>query len=103
MVLEKKIYVYNFQTMKLQEKFDTCENPRGIVALNGSKDMCVLAGPLPELGHLRIIHFDQANKTVNIFAHLAAVSAIALNHDGNLLGTSSTKGQVIRLYATETG
>ena len=42
-MLEKKIYVYNFQTLKLEKKFETTPNPRGLIAMSGSKDTCVLA------------------------------------------------------------
>ena len=31
------------------------------------------------------------------------MSAIALNHDGNLLATASDKGQIIRIFVTDTG
>lgn len=106
-VLENKIYVYNFQTLtdkeKQCEKFETTPNPLGIIAMNGSKDMCVLAAPDVTEGSIRVIHFDQAKKTVNITGHLSPVTAIALNHDGNLVATASQKGQMIRIFISETG
>jgi len=33
-VLEKKIYVYNFQHLDLAESFVTCENKLGLVSLS---------------------------------------------------------------------
>lgn len=88
-ILEDKIYVYNFQTLTLQEKFDTCPNSRGVCAMNGSKDMCVLATPTTEVGIVKLIHFDRAGKTLTVKAHLTTITALALNNDGTLLATAS--------------
>ena len=33
-VLEKKIFVYNFTDLKLLDQIETCPNPRGINILN---------------------------------------------------------------------
>jgi len=44
-VLEHKIYVYNFQNLKMVEVIETCPNIRGLVAVSPSKDVCVLASP----------------------------------------------------------
>lgn len=71
--------------------------------MNGSKDMCVMACLAPGEGNVSVIHFDKNSHTITIAAHLSSISAIALNHDGTLLATSSTKGQVFRIFSTETG
>lgn len=49
-VLEHKIYVYNFQNLKMIEVIDTCANPKGLVSLSASKDICVLAAPDKNVG-----------------------------------------------------
>jgi len=102
-VLETKIYVYNFQTLTLEKKLVTASNSRGIIAMNGSKDMCVLACLAEGDGNVSVIHFDKNSQTLNIDAHVSTISALALNHDGTLLATASLKGQVIRIFSTETG
>ena len=102
-ILKKKIYVYNFLQLKVMESFDTSPNPRGICAMNGSKEMCVFASPHSKEGTIQVIHFDRANKSVLINSHLSPVTALALNQDGSLLATASQKGQIIRIFVTETG
>ena len=62
-VLEPKIYVYNFQNLKLIEIIETCPNPKGICAVSPSKDVCVLASPEKKLGTVRVVHFDKGSKT----------------------------------------
>jgi hypothetical protein len=62
-VLTDKIYVYNFQNLKLIEVIETCSNPSGICALSPSKEICVLAAPEKKPGTVRIVHFDKGSKT----------------------------------------
>ncbi len=57
-VLEGKIYIYNFHTRDLERKIETLPNPRGLIAMNGSKDMCVIATPSTKAGEVLITHFD---------------------------------------------
>lgn len=88
-VLEDKIFVYGFQSHKLIESFDTCLNPRGICAVSGSKDVCVFASPHVKIGSIKLTHFDKGGRTLFIDSHETMISALALNHDGTLLATSS--------------
>ena len=62
-VLEAKIYVYNFQNLKLIEVIDTGTNPKGICAVSPSKEVCVLAAPEKKVGTVRVVHFDKGSKT----------------------------------------
>lgn len=102
-ILETKIYVYNFMTLQLEKKIQTIANPRGLIALNGSKDTSVMACLANVDGAVSIVHFDKGHQTLAIQTHLNGVSAMALNHDGTLLATASNKGQVIRIFSTENG
>ncbi len=94
MVLEHKIYVYNFQNLKMIEVIETAPNPKGLVAVCASKKICVLASPDKNLGVVRVMHFDKGAKTQIINAHQSAVAAIALNTEGNLLATASDKVKI---------
>ena len=53
-VLERKIYVYNFADLKLVDHIDTISNPLGLCALCPSPDNMVLACPGAERGTLHI-------------------------------------------------
>ncbi len=101
-VLESKIYVYNFQNLKMIEVIETCSNPRGLCAVCPSKDICVLATPDKNIGDVRVIHFDDDSKTLLLNAHQSAIQALALNIEGNLLATASDKGTLVRIFCTNT-
>lgn len=51
------------------EVVETCPNPKGLCAISGSKDICVLACPDKKVGSVRIIHFDKGSKVQMIDAH----------------------------------
>ena len=68
-VLERKIYVYNFADLKLVDHIDTIVNPLGLCALCPNSNNMVLACPGPERGtvHLEVsilyfflVHFTGA-------------------------------------------
>lgn len=44
-VLENRIYVYNFADLRLIDAIDTCFNPKGICALSPDPSISVLATP----------------------------------------------------------
>ena len=58
-VLENRIYVYNFADLRLINAIDTCNNPRGLCALNPDSNYAVLATPDRELGSVRINIFEK--------------------------------------------
>jgi hypothetical protein len=90
-VLEHKLYVYNFQNLKMIEVVETCANPKGICAVSPSKEVCVLACPERKVGVVRVVHFDKDSKTTMINAHQSSIAAIAVNNDGTLLASASDK------------
>ena len=42
-VLEHKVYVYNFQHLDCSDNYMTTKNPKGIVSLSSDEKVCVLA------------------------------------------------------------
>lgn len=103
MVLEQKIYVYNFQHLDLADSFITCKNPQGLVSLSSQEDKCVLACPDERAGYVKVIHFGKEKQTVEIKCHNAAIAAMKLSQNGELLVTASNKGTLLRLFNTSTG
>lgn len=67
-VLENRIYVYNFSDLKLIEAIDTSHNPKGLVAVNPHHDRTVIAAPDKQLGSIRVCIYDK-NTTTIIAAH----------------------------------
>ncbi|KAL5569683.1 hypothetical protein UlMin_026258 [Ulmus minor] len=101
-VLEHKIYVYNFMDLKLLHQIETLANPRGLCCLSHHSNTSVLACPGLRRGQVRIEHFG-LNMTKLIDAHDSNIACFTLTMDGLLLATASTKGTLIRIFNTMDG
>ncbi|PQQ10829.1 autophagy-related protein 18c [Prunus yedoensis var. nudiflora] len=101
-VLEHKIYVYNFMDLKLLHQIETVANPRGLCCLSHHPNTSVLACPGLQRGQVRIEHFG-LNMTKLINAHDSHIACFTLTMDGLLLATASTKGTLIRIFNTMDG
>lgn len=101
-VLENRIYVYNFNDLRLIDAIDTCFNPKGICALSSDPSLSVLATPEKNKGQVKITIYEK-NQSTLVNAHQSSLSCIALNFTGTLLATASDKGTLIRIFSTETG
>jgi len=101
-VLEYKIYVYNFADLKLVDHIETTSNTKGLCALCPYSSNTVLVCPGLQRGHVRVELYD-AKKTTLIPAHETSLACLALNSDGTLLATASEKGTLIRIFDTSSG
>jgi len=101
-VLEYKIYVYNFADLKLVDHIETTANSKGLCALCPFTSNNVLVCPGLQKGHVRVELYD-LKKTTLIPAHETALACFALNYDGTKLATASEKGTLIRIFDTATG
>jgi WD40 repeat protein len=100
-VLDSHVYVYNFDKLERIHKFDTCNNPNGMVAVCPIED-CVIAFPHTDKGFVRV-ELLTAKKNHIIHAHDNHIQCIALNLDGTKLATASEKGTLIRIFDTNSG
>lgn len=101
-MLENRIYVYNFADLRLIDAIDTCNNPKGLCALNPETNMSVLATPDREKGAVRLGIYEK-NVNFSFQAHQSALSAMSITNSGHLLATSSEKGTLIRIFSTQNG
>jgi len=101
-VLEYRIYVYNFSDLNLLHTIETISNPHGLCALCADSQACVIACCGLQKGHVRAELFD-ITRTTLISAHEAALSCIALNTDGTRLATASERGTLVRVWDTRSG
>ncbi|RLN88010.1 hypothetical protein BBJ28_00003879 [Nothophytophthora sp. Chile5] len=74
-VLQNKIYVYNFSDLKLVDHVETIANPKGLCALCPNPSNTVLACPGVTRGTVRIELYD-LRKTTLITAHEAELSQV---------------------------
>mmetsp|Transcript_31665 Transcript_31665/g.102470 ORF Transcript_31665/g.102470 Transcript_31665/m.102470 type:complete len:376 (-) Transcript_31665:105-1232(-) len=101
-VLEYRIYVYNFADLNLLHTIETISNPRGLCSLCADSRACVIACCGLQKGHVRAELFD-ITRTTLISAHEASLSCIALNPDGTRLATASERGTLVRVWDTRSG
>jgi len=100
-VLENKVYIYNFADLQLLHQIETFSNPRGLCSLSPSSNI-VLAVPGQKPGTVHVELFD-SKETQVIQAHNNALTQIVLNLEGTRVATSSEKGTLIRVFDTKTG
>ncbi|KAK1669517.1 hypothetical protein QYE76_057676 [Lolium multiflorum] len=96
-VLDSKVYVYNFADLKLVHHIETAPNPRGLCAVSQQPGSTVLVCPGAQKGQIRVEHYG-ARKTKFINAHSSRVACFALSQDGRLIATASTKGTLVRIF-----
>lgn len=101
-VLEFKIYVYNFADLKLLHQIETLSNTKGICALSPGPTSCVLACPGQRRGEIRIELYS-VKKTRFVQAHDSSLACMALSQNGAFLATASNKGTLIRIFSTVDG
>ncbi|CAD6228330.1 unnamed protein product [Miscanthus lutarioriparius] len=101
-VLEYKIFVYNFADLKLVHQIETAPNPKGLCAVSQQPGSIVLVCPGAQKGQIRVEHYG-ARKTKFINAHTSRVACFALSQDGRLIATASTKGTLVRIYNAAEG
>ncbi|GFP86637.1 autophagy-related protein 18c, partial [Phtheirospermum japonicum] len=101
-VLEHKIYVYNFMDLKLLHQIETLANPRGLCCLSQHVNTSVLACPGLKRGQVRVEHFG-LNVTKLISAHDSKIACLTLTMDGLLLATASVRGTLVRIFNTMDG
>ncbi|KAH0865584.1 hypothetical protein HID58_082795 [Brassica napus] len=101
-VLEQKIFVYNFVDLKLMHQIETFANPKGLCAVSQGAGSMVLVCPGLQKGQVRIEHYA-SKRTKFVMAHDSRIACFALTQDGSLLATASSKGTLVRIFNTVDG
>lgn len=99
-VLQDRIYVYEFSNLKIRDAIETYDNPDGICCLSAKKDSNVLACPDKEKGRIRVSFYDNSS---TIEAHDGSIACLALSFDGSIIASASEKGTLVRIFNTSTG
>ncbi|XP_022875915.1 autophagy-related protein 18a-like isoform X2 [Olea europaea var. sylvestris] len=101
-VLEQKIFVYNFADLKLLQQIETIANPKGLCAVSQVAGSFVLVCPGLQKGQVRVEHYT-SKRSKFILAHDSRIACFTLSLDGNLLATASSKGTLVRIFNTDDG
>ena len=99
-VLEDRIYVYEFSNLKIRDAIETFKNPDGLCCISSVKDTNVLICPDKTQGAVRVSMYDSSSV---IQAHDGVLASLAITMDGQKLATASEKGTLIRIFQTGTG
>ena len=100
-VLEQRIYVYQFSDLKLLDAIETCHNPQGLCDIT-SKGAIIVACPDKKKGSVRIVNYS-SNTSIERAIHESTLSGIALTQDGKFCAASSEDGKLIRVLEVLTG
>ncbi|XP_042395429.1 autophagy-related protein 18a-like [Zingiber officinale] len=101
-VLDNKIFVYNFADLKLIHQIETVPNPKGLCAVSQQQGSLVLVCPGGQKGQVRVEHYG-SRRTKFIMAHDSRIACFALSQDGRLIATASSKGTLVRIFSTVDG
>ncbi|KAF5957579.1 hypothetical protein HYC85_004804 [Camellia sinensis] len=101
-VLNQKIFVYNFSDLKLFHQIETAPNPKGLCEVSQLSGSMVLVCPGLQKGQVRIEHYA-LKRSKYVVAHDSRIACFALSHDGRLLATASSKGTLVRIFNTLDG
>ncbi|RZC55566.1 hypothetical protein C5167_014425 [Papaver somniferum] len=101
-VLEQKIFVYNFADLKLLHQIETIANPKGLCVVSQVSGSLVLVCPGLQKGQVRVEHYG-SKRTKFIMAHDSRIACFALTQDGRTLATASSKGTLVRIFNTFDG
>ncbi|CAD7695509.1 unnamed protein product [Ostreobium quekettii] len=101
-VLERKAYVYELDTLSQLRVLDTPPNPKGVCTLSSGTDPCYLGLPSSSTsGVMRIydVMVDGGNVLCEINAHKGALACLAINHDSTMIASASLKGTIIQIHS----
>ena len=101
-VTEKKIYIFNLNTLNTIDMFDTFENNSGIVSLSSGDLISVLAFPFEKKGSVKLVNLNSLKQPPLVDAHESGIACLSININGTLLATASDKGTLIRVFHVTT-
>lgn len=103
--LETKIYIYNFEDLRLIGQQDTANVKLGLVALSPTSSNIVLAFPSPTIGEVCWLTSDPQNpdaKRTKLVTD-SSLEQLALDPSGTRLAVTSGKGTLIRILNLQSG
>ena len=102
-ITERKIYVFNINTLDLIDMYDTFENTNGVHALSTGDLVSILAFPFQAKGKVKLVNFLSSLQPPAISAHDTKIGCLSINEEGSLLATTSDKGTLIKIFLIQNG
>ncbi|KAI9574554.1 SVP1-like protein 2 [Boletus coccyginus] len=125
--LRRRVVVFEVHdTVVRRAEYDTCDNPRGILAMATETYATLLTIPGKQMGHVQLVHLPPCvppaplgpppsvppSKTPPlplkhpvsmIAAHESALTTLSLPPSGRFLATTSSRGTLVRIWDTTSG
>ncbi|KAF4574858.1 hypothetical protein EYR36_006209 [Pleurotus pulmonarius] len=125
--LRRRVVVFTVaEQVTRYKEWDTCDNPRGILAIATGAYSTLLAIAGRQMGHVQLIHLPPCSPPVPkgppppssprkqnprpakssismIAAHTSDLTTLTVPPSGRLLATTSSRGTLIRIWDTHTG
>jgi len=99
--IENKIYIHNLHDLSPIKSIETSYNPKGLFCFSlNEKILC--CPDKHDIGFINIVNID-SNTEIHAKAHSGPLAFIEINAQGNLIGTASVKGTLIRIINVEDG
>tara|TARA_Y100000389_G_C17434614_1_gene504725 strand:- start:339 stop:1397 length:1059 start_codon:yes stop_codon:yes gene_type:complete len=99
-LLDKKIYIYNFENLYLIKTIDIVGHPNKLLCM-GLEHSDYLVYPGDAVGSINITKLsDEYLETIQ--AHNSNIENLSVSNDGKYIVTASEKGTIIRIFDTET-
>ena len=105
-ILQKKIYIFNLNTLETISILDSFSNPTGIIGIsNGDNNKLIIAFPYEAQGQVYVgnLRSDKIEELSKISAHDSKIQCLSINKEGTILATASNKGTLIRIFITYSG
>mmetsp|Transcript_11743 Transcript_11743/g.13293 ORF Transcript_11743/g.13293 Transcript_11743/m.13293 type:complete len:247 (-) Transcript_11743:234-974(-) len=96
---EEQVMIFSLSDLELLKTHETGPNTFNVLSLNTKTRDPIVAMMGIERGQIKI-YFIKTDKEVTIECHQGDIRAIALNPEGTLVATASTKGTLIRIFST---
>ncbi|KAG2754640.1 hypothetical protein P692DRAFT_20827233 [Suillus brevipes Sb2] len=114
------------ETIVRRNEFDTCDNPRGLLAMATGPYSTLLAFPGRQMGHVQLVHLPPcipptpvgpppsvlpsrpppppSKHPVSIIAaHESSLNTLTVPQSGRMLATTSSRGTLVRIWDTLSG
>ena len=107
-VLATQVHIFNIDTMKITQRLDTPNNPRGLCSLQNictqSSNSILLCFPgAVEKGDVFIFNVAAQKAVTVVEAHQSPIQTLVLSSNAQYLATGSTKGTLIRVFDLKQG
>lgn len=124
--LRRRVVVFKLdESVSRFGEWDTCDNPRGLLAMATGAYSTLLAIPGRKIGHVQLVHLPECvppeplgpptgappqpppaptkHPVSMIVAHETALSTLSVPPSGKLIATTSARGTLVRVWDTVTG